>query len=154
MKSPESQRGFALVTVLLLLSLIMSLLVAYHSLTRIEMTTTKASMSSTRGLYAAEAGLNLRADLVREIFEGYNRPAGTTPTNVDTCSDMNLGSGDFACAVYELQQRDVTTYVEEAAGNPTAIVVPRGEQFQNLNQLQQFQSLNQPLQYQSLNQLL
>jgi len=132
-KSPDSQRGFALVTVLLLLALIMSLLVAYHSLTRIEMTTTKASMSSTRGLYAAEAGLNLRADLVRQIFEGYNRPTGTTPTNVDTCSDTNLGSGDFACAVYELQQRDVTTYVEEAAGNPTAIVVPRGEQFQNLN---------------------
>ena len=133
MRSPESQRGFALVTVLLLLALIMSLLLAYHSLTRVEMTTTKASMSSVRGLYAAEAGLNLRADLVRQIFEGYNRPAGTTPTTVDTCSGTNLGSGDYSCTVYALQQRDVTTYIDEADGNPTAIVVPRGETFQNLN---------------------
>jgi len=132
-RSPDSQRGFALVTVLLLLALIMSLLMAYHSLTRVEMTTTKASMGSVRGLYAAEAGLNLRADLVRQIFQGYNRPAGSTPAAVDPCSGTNLGSGDFSCAVYALQQRDVTTYIDEADDNPTAIVVPRGEPFQNLN---------------------
>jgi hypothetical protein len=118
---------------MLLLALIMSLLVAYHTMTRIEMTTTEASMNSVRGLYAAEAGLNVRADQVRQIFQGYNRPAGTAPTATDPCTGTNLGSGDLACAFHALQQRNVTTFVNEEAGNPTAIVVPRGEPFQNLN---------------------
>ena len=64
------QNGFALVTVMLLLALIMSLLLAYHTLTRGEMTSTKASLDSARGFYAAEAGIN------RPFSESRARSAG------------------------------------------------------------------------------
>ena len=89
----------------------MSLLLAYHTLTRGEMTSTKASMDSARGLYAAEAGLNLRADQVRQIFEGYNRPAGTSPTAAGACAGTNVGSGDFACTDHDFENRLVSTYL-------------------------------------------
>lgn len=128
------ERGFALVSVMLLVALVLSLLVAYYALTRMEMSSTRSSMSSVQGLYAAEAGLNVRADLVRQTFEGYNLPTGTSPDPADhPCVGSNLGSDDFACVTYALQDRTVDTFVLEAANNPTAIVVPRGEQFQNLN---------------------
>jgi len=127
------QRGYALVTVLMLLALLMTLLASYFTLTRIELSTTRSSMDSFRGFYAAEAGLNLRAVGVRQTFEGYNRPAGTSPGEVAPCEGGNLGSGDFACQAYPFQGRSVATYLEEAPGNPRNIVIPRGEQFQNLN---------------------
>lgn len=130
------ERGFALVTVLMLLALLMTLLAGYYTLTRIEMSTTRSSMNSFRGFYAAEAGLNVRADLVRQTFVGYNRPTGTSPTDgggTVPCATGNLGSGDFACSDYDFENRVTTTYIEEPAGNPQNIVIPRGEPFQNLN---------------------
>ena len=66
----RSQQGFALVTVLMLLALLMSLVLGYFTMTRIETSTTRSSMDSIRGFYAAEAGLNLRAAQVRTIFVG------------------------------------------------------------------------------------
>lgn len=136
MNDNNGQRGFALVTVMLLLGLIMTLLAGYFSLTRVELTTTKSSMDSFRGFYASEAGLNVRADLVRATFVGYNLPAGVSPVTggaIEPCFGTNQGSGDFACVRYDIQERDVATYMEEAPGNPTPILIPRGEPFQNLN---------------------
>lgn len=133
MNASARQNGFALITVLMLLALLMTLAVGYFTLTRIELSTTRSSMDSFRGFYAAEGGLNVRADLVRSIFVDYNRPAGTAPSSTDPCSAGNLGSGDFACATYALENRSVQTYVEEDSANPTQMIIPRGEPFQNLN---------------------
>lgn len=80
--------GFALITVVMLLALLMTLIFGYFVLTRIELSTTGSSMDSFRGFYAAEAGLNVRADLVRQSFVGYARPAGTPPLT---------GGGDEPC---------------------------------------------------------
>jgi len=135
MDDSRTQDGFALIGALLLLALLMSLLVGYSALTRIELSTTDSTMRSFRGFYAAEAGLNVRADLVRQTFDGYNRPTGATPSSAGSnvpCVASNVGSGDFRCIDYEFEKRDVTTYVEER-GTPAAIVIPRGEPFQNLN---------------------
>lgn len=132
----RKEGGFALVTVMLLLGLIMTLLAAYFSLTRIELGTTKSTMDSFRGFYASEAGLNLRADGVRDTFVGYNRPAGDSPETdggVDPCYGSNQGTGDLACETFSIQDRNVATYLEEAPDNPKAVLIPRGEAFQNLH---------------------
>jgi hypothetical protein len=130
------ENGYALVTALMLLALLMTLVVGYYTMTRVELSTTRSSMDSFRGFYAAEAGLNLRADQIRQIFVGYNRPAGTSPDPEGAqalCTVGNSGSDDFACLSYQFQSRDVTTYLEESAGNPVSIVIPRGELYQNLH---------------------
>jgi len=130
------QRGFALIAVLMLVSLIAALLGAHYLLTRADMSTTKASMDRTRGFYAAEGGLNVRAQQIRSQFEGFNRPAGTPPNPSPgqlPCGAGNLGSDDFACRTLTFSRRDVLTYVEEDTANPVSILIPPGETFQNLN---------------------
>ena len=51
----NGERGFALVTVMLLAVLLMALLAGYFALTNIELSTTRSSMRSLQGFYAAEA---------------------------------------------------------------------------------------------------
>jgi len=128
----EGKKGFALFTVLTLLAVLMALIVAYFFLTRVEIGSARANQSQTSGFYAAEAGLNLRAEEIRQTFVGYNRPSGTSPSSTDPCKGGNLGSGDFRCKKYVINGRTVWTYVVEAPGNPTLIRIPPGELFQNL----------------------
>jgi hypothetical protein len=126
-------RGFALVSTLIMLVVLMSLLTAYFALTRIELGSTQASVRQTTGFYAAEAGLNLRAEEIRAKFLGYNRPQGTSPSPTNPCQGNNLGSGDFACKAYTVSGRTVRTYVVEAAGNPQNVTIPPGELYENLD---------------------
>ena len=126
-------RGFALMTVVLMVAVLMAMIAAYFMLTRIELATTRSTSNQASGFYAAEAGLNLRAEEIRATFLGYNRPSGTSPTTPNPCTGSNLGSGDFACKTYNINGRTVRTYVIEHPGNPSQIRVPPGELFQNLN---------------------
>ena len=126
------RKGFALVTVLIMLVVLMSLLTAYFTLTRIELGATQASVRQTTGFYAAEAGLNLRAEEVRARFLGYGRPSGTSPSGNNPCQGSNQGSGDFACKTYTISGRTVRTYMVEPPGNPQTVQIPPGELFENL----------------------
>jgi len=93
-------------------------------------------MDATRGFYAAEAGLNLRAERIRQEFVGFLRPTGTSPADgggMVPCVGSNQGSGDFACESDALGSHVFETYVTEDASNPTSIVVPPGEPFEYLN---------------------
>ncbi len=141
----KDERGFALISALMLAALLTALLASYFFLTRVELLTTKSSMDSTRGFYAAEAGLNIRAELIRQEFLGYNRPTGTTPiadAGSLPCRTTArrprrrlrvIGAGDFACTSEWFQNREILTYVAEDALNPTPILIPPGEPYQNLN---------------------
>jgi len=126
------RKGFALVSVLIMLVVLMSLLTAYFTLTRIELGATQASVRQTTGFYAAEAGLNLRAEEVRARFLGYGRPSGTSPSGNNPCQGSNQGSGDFACKTYTISGRTVRTYMVEHPGNPQTVQIPPGELFENL----------------------
>lgn len=135
MNPRDSERGFALATVLMMLVMLMALLSAYFLVTRIEQSTTRSTMDHTRGFYAAEAGLNLRAEEIRQTFVDYNLPAGASPAEIPgqlTCLAGDMGAGDYQCQSDALEDRSVLTYVSEPAGNPRTIVVPRGELYQNL----------------------
>jgi hypothetical protein len=129
----SGERGIALIMTMMLLALLMAMLLGYFTLTRTGLATAEANMDSVDGLYAAEAGLNIRADRVRQIFEGYSRPTGSGPTGTSTCSAGNMGSGDMGCVDFALLGTTATTYVVEQPDNPEMIVIPRGELYQNLN---------------------
>jgi hypothetical protein len=135
-KRSSQERGFALVAVLMLVALVAALLAAHFLLTRADLSTTRSAMSATRGFYAAEAGLNLRAQRVRALFEGYRRPAGTAPDSTPgqlPCEPGHTGSGDFACESFELGGRSVRTFIEEDPSNPISMLIPPGEPYENLN---------------------
>jgi hypothetical protein len=133
-RGKRNQQGLALVMAMMLLALLMTMLLGYFTLTRISLATTGSTMDSLDGLYVAEAGLNVRADVVRQLFQGYNRPSGTSPDEaLPPCVGTNQGSGDLACVDYDLNGKTATTYLREHPGNPEVIVVPRGELYQNLS---------------------
>jgi hypothetical protein len=128
----RDERGLAMITVMLLLALLLSMMVGYWAITRIEQSTTRSTMDSFRGFYAAEAGLNLRAEAVRQTFVGYSQPSGTSPSDTLPCVGGNQGSGDFACMNYTLLDRDVVAYLEQPAPS-MPVMIARGETYQNLN---------------------
>jgi hypothetical protein len=133
------EEGFALVVVIMLVAVGTALLSAHFMLTRVELVTTEAAMDGTRGFHAAEGGLNARAEEIRKSFLDYGLPSGTPPVPVPgelACTGGSPGTGEFACASFGIGGRDVRTWLAEDPANPTPIVIPPGEQFQNLNALE------------------
>lgn len=140
---PSSARhGFAVVTVLLLTVVLGALLAAMFSLTTTEIASSRVNADITSGFYAAEAGLNVRGELIRREFQGYRRPSGDSPSGSDPCATGNVGSGDMACQTLDINNRTVTTYVLEDERNDAEddsermITVPPGELFAGLSAIQ------------------
>lgn len=129
----KQERGFILVSTLLATALLLNFLAVYYATTTHELASTRFSRNASTGFYSAEAGLNLRAEDIRGIFRGYNRPAGTSPGTTSPCTGTNMGSGDYICRTYSMNNRSVYTYVTEDASNPVMLTIPPGELYQNLN---------------------
>lgn len=132
-KRKLAEQGFAMFAVLLMLSVMGAMLGAYTVVSRIESTSIRHTKDSVRGFYAAEAGLNVRAEEIRQIFVGFNRPSGTSPTSGAECQGGNNGSGDYECSSTSFGNHTATTYVEEDPSNPLVITIPPGERYQNLS---------------------
>lgn len=133
MKGRSRERGVVLIATMMLVALMLAVLGAYHTITNVETGGVRYSKGSSNGFYSAEAGLNLRADEIRSIFVGYNRPSGVSPSLTNPCTGGNLGSGDYACRKFTFNNRDVWTYIIEDSGNPKILTIPPGERYQNLN---------------------
>jgi hypothetical protein len=129
----ENDNGFVMITVLMMLALLSALFGAYYSTTGAETSSIRYSRAGSSSFYAAEAGLNIRAEAIRQVFVDYNRPTGTSPTTTSPCSGANMGSGSFACLSYIFNLRAVKSYVSEDASNPVILTIPPGERYQNLN---------------------
>lgn len=127
-------RGMALITVLMFLTVIAALMATYSFITRTEVQSLHASKSYFSGFNAAEAGLNLRAELIKNKFENYNRPSGVSPASADGCAHAETaGSGDFACQNFDFASKhQAVTYVVQNPDNPFPILIQRGEPFANL----------------------
>lgn len=141
-RTPSSRGGFAVVTVLLLAVVLGALLIAMFATTTTEIASGRVNADIASGFYAAEAGLNVRGQLIRSEFEGYNRPSGTSPHATDACVGTNIGTGDMVCQTIEINDRTVTTYVLEDPRNndpdfaERMITVPPGETFAGLSAIQ------------------
>ena len=134
--SRHQEGGFAMVTTAALLVILSALLVTAALVSKVDTASTDASAKSNKGFAAAEAGLNLRARAVRNRFEGFNRPSGTSPSNWQGCADGtsgNDGTEDFGCSAFTFQSQDIFTYVEEDPANPGSITIPQGEAFAGLS---------------------
>ncbi|MCB0329668.1 MAG: hypothetical protein KDD70_08390 [Bdellovibrionales bacterium] len=137
MKKLHCEVGLALLSVLFLLTLMASLLGAYLMVAHTELAMVKSSRNSQSGFNAAEAGLNIRAEELRQVFLDYALPSGTSPSSVTDCDAGNLGSGDYACSTISLgNNHSATTYVEEDGDNPNTTVIPPGETFAGLSAIE------------------
>jgi len=138
----RNREGFALITVILASATITVLLAAMFTTTKGELSSVRSNSDGASGFYSAEAGLNLRGDAIRSVFQGYIRPAGVSPDPALGCVSGNLGSGHFGCIDYALNRRNVATYVIEDPRNndpndaERMITIPPGERFAGLNAIQ------------------
>ena len=129
----NNEEGFALLFTLMILAVMLSLVGAYAAISRVELATTASTRQSVNGFYGAEAGLNMRAEAIRDIFLGYNVPSGTPPTATSPCVGGNQGTGDYRCQNYNLGVQSIRTYIREEPGNPLSITIPVGERYQGLS---------------------
>jgi Tfp pilus assembly protein PilX len=138
MKSMKNkQSGFVVVMVLSVIVILSLIVGSYFFITVGELASNTGSRETTSGFYAAEGGLNLRAEEIRAKFNDRGQPAGTSPT-ANTADDYcaaggNQGSGDFACKDFAFSTTNVRTYVEDITKNtPISGTVPAGEEFEGL----------------------
>jgi hypothetical protein len=86
-----------------------SMLAAYMMMTNLSKSSTNAYIDGTNTFYAAESGLNRRAEQLRQRFVGYSTPANKTaaanPVAISTCFGLPLTTSptidnDFECRNY------------------------------------------------------
>ncbi len=89
-----------------------SLLAVYMTMTNLTKSSTNAYIDGTNTFYAAESGLNRRADQLRQKFVGYtlpdNKTATPNPANISNCFSLPLtttptANNDFECRNYPFQ---------------------------------------------------
>ncbi len=117
-KQESNDGGYAMVIVSILSVMIFSLLAAYLMITNISKSATNAYIEGNSTFYAAESGLNRRANLLRQKFLEYATPDGVSPgaipgqlasvANIAACVDSdttNDGDGDYTCQKLDLNYR-------------------------------------------------
>lgn len=154
----QKEGGYSLVVTVAMLLILSTLLISAAVVSKVDTASTNASARSSNGFYAAEAGLNIRAAEIQSQFQGFQRPAGTTPTDTDNdgeiwddcASGASVGTDDFICRSLPFQGQEVFTYVQEigqdanvdgipddidgdGVADPISIVVPSGERFAGLS---------------------
>ena len=130
----SQEKGIIMVSVLLSLVLFAALFGAHFVSTKQELGAKKSHLALADGFYASEAGLNIRSENIRSVFQGYSLPIGESPNPIAPCEDSNMGTGDMACQVHELNDKTIHTYVEEINnGDPIRITIPIGEAFSGLS---------------------
>ena len=143
----DSETGFVLLIAITIVIALSALAALYAKTSRIEQQSTTSTIDSNSGFYAAEAGLNIRANKIREAYLDYEQPKGKSPSSPTACFDSdnsNDGTLDFKCDKFELAPGDpnrsntqATTYVvAKNNGIGTSGVVPDGDTFQGLSMLE------------------
>ena len=128
----SSDSGSGLIITLMIMTLMSIMITGFHKVMSRDAVSTKYAKDSQSAFYAGEAGMNIRASVIRDIFDNFSIPSGTAPTTTDPCTSGNMGSGDYACLNYTVGSHNVTTYLVPNASNPQVITVPQGDAFQGL----------------------
>jgi hypothetical protein len=125
--------GYAMLIVSVLSVFLFSLMAAYLTLTNMGILSTNAYVDGTNTFYAAESGLNARADRLRQRFVGYTVPTGlspgqvtkasiVTPANIANCFSLPISTAastttnDFECRNYAFQYNSNSATVKEGDG--------------------------------------
>jgi hypothetical protein len=102
----NNQDGYAMLITSILAILMFSMLSVYLFSANLYKSVSNAVVDSGSTFYAAESGMNRRANIIRDKFEGFATPTGTEPTGASVAAQMqscidntagSLGDGDLAC---------------------------------------------------------
>ncbi len=147
-RTGNSEDGFIIFITVAMTLLLGFLWTASALMSKVDTASANAAEDTSTGFYAAEFGLNQRANQVRSTFEGYGLPSGTSPTNWSACVDSdssNDGSGDLRCQTQTLAaagssrgSQQVSTFVQDknSGGSPTLQSIPNSEPFGGLKALE------------------
>jgi hypothetical protein len=137
----RSDRGYAMLIVSLVSIAMFSMLAAYMTMTNLSKSSTNAYVDGTNTFYAAEFGLNKRAQQVREKFINYATPTGVqvggttsvvSAATISNCFSVALGtaatSDDFECRNFSFRYNNNIAASKTSQGE-TVI----GEQNDNQN---------------------
>jgi hypothetical protein len=91
-QDPQNERGYAMVIVSIVSVVMFSMMGAYLLVANISKLSTNAYVDGTNTFYAAESGLNKRADQLRQKFVGYAVPTGLSPGQVTAASPVTPGN--------------------------------------------------------------
>jgi Tfp pilus assembly protein PilX len=128
-QDPRSEKGYAMLIVSIITISMFSLLAAYMTMANLSKSSTDAYIDGTNTFYAAESGLNKRAEQLRQKFIGYAAPANKTgtanPANISTCFSLSLtttntADNDFECRNYGFNYNNNIAQVT-ASGGATVI---------------------------------
>jgi type II secretory pathway pseudopilin PulG len=136
--SDDRQGGYTLVITIAVLLILSVLLLTFAITSKVDNASSNASAKGNTGFYAAEAGLNWRAGKIREKFDDYGRPSGTSPSDWKDClspTASKKGTGAFKCETNtDISSQAVITYVEDlTADGPLSIIIPEGETNEGLS---------------------
>jgi Tfp pilus assembly protein PilX len=127
----RSDRGYAMLITSIISVVLLSLLAAYMTMTNLSKSSTNAYVDGTNSFYAAESGLNKRAQQFREKFANYVNPSGTVPTatgstavtaaNISNCFSISVNAtvsatNDFECRNYPFRYNNNIASVNGAGG--------------------------------------
>jgi hypothetical protein len=141
-KVRDNQDGYAMLITSILAILMFSMLSVYLFSANLYKSVANSVVDSGSTFYAAESGMNERANIVRDKFAGFAQPTGTSPTggtsvaiqmqncinnmgSADATAAATLGTGDLGCSVAEFDYResawkgvDQNTFKETYDNNP------------------------------------
>jgi Tfp pilus assembly protein PilX len=143
----RSDRGYAMVVVSIISIFMFSLLVAYMTITNLTKSSTNAYIDGSNSFYAAESGLNKRAQELRERFVGYSTPTGlspgqstitsiVTPANISNCFSILTtadpdDSNDFECRNYLFRYNNNASTTNSSDGSIVLIDRDRNQNSAN-----------------------
>jgi hypothetical protein len=148
------QNGYAMLVTSILAILVFSMLSVYLFSTNLYRSVASNVVDSGTTFYAAEAALNKRANIVRNRFEIYQPPTGTSPAGATIAQQMVncmsnstdplvIGTGDLGCRPPELQNLAATSL----RSSDGAIKYKESTIKQNQNGLVESQSTNTNINY-------
>lgn len=135
-------QGYVMLATLIGLTILAALALVYSTLTIQNRRDTVNVARSSAGFYAAEGGLNFRAQKVQSIFTAKLTPTPVGESPTAACAPGTaMGTQDFACdSTLSLGGRTVTTYMLDKTqykdGYPMQGTVNTGERFGDLNYIQ------------------
>ena len=142
----RADKGYAMMMTSIISIVMLSMLAAYTTMTNLSKSSTNAYIDGTNTFYAAESGLNKRAQELREKFADYATPVGTVPgsstsgaitaANISNCFAISVdalvaATDDFECRNYKFKYNNNIAAVK---GQNTDIVLK--EQDNNKNSVE------------------
>jgi len=130
-RDARSDKGYAMMIVSIISILLFSMLAAYMMMTNLSKSSTNAYIDGTNTFYAAESGLNKRAEQLRQRFIGYaapaNKTAATNPVDITTCFPLPLTTSptidnDFECRNYPFKYNNNIAQTNSTDGNGAIVL--------------------------------